>query len=53
MAHQIGCIHMGYIHLGLKDREKMLYNVKICLLNVADEEGCLSNCPFLSIVHHK
>jgi len=49
MAHRIGCIHLGRIYLGLKclnSHEKMLYNVKICLLNVADESGCFSNCPF-------
>ena len=46
MAHKIGCIHLVHIYLGLKGREKMLHRVKICLLNIADEEGCLSGCPF-------
>ena len=49
MAYNVGCIHLGYIYLGLKDqnsREKILYKVKICLLNIADENGCLPDCPF-------
>jgi hypothetical protein len=46
MAHKIGCIHMGYVYLGLKSQEEMLHRVKICLMNVANEEGCLSGCPF-------
>ena len=50
MAYKTGCIHLGYIYLCLKSRENMLYKVKICLLNVANENDCLSDCPFLSVV---
>ena len=49
MAYNVGCIYLGYIYLGLKDQksqEKILSKVKICLLNIAAENGHLSDCLF-------